>query len=104
MYDRVTGRSRGFGFVTFHDSSVVSQLVGRLLEMRGKTIEVKAAQPKQITNSPPHKTMMYPYHPTATFYAPPPPPLYYEEVVSPYGVYGYPAPMMYYPNSRDVSQ
>eukprot|EP00934_Nitzschia_sp_Nitz4_P005459 Nitzschia sp. Nitz4//scaffold13_size275219//64563//65617//NITZ4_000856-RA/size275219-augustus-gene-0.256-mRNA-1//-1//CDS//3329535960//5449//frame0 len=54
MVDRESGRSRGFGFVTFEDPSVALSLleqgnnadgIGRL-EMRGKTCEVKAAQPK----------------------------------------------------------
>jgi len=64
MYDRETQRSRGFGFVTFQDPEVANRLlnmgenskekslmpdqprVGRL-EMRGKTCEVKAAEPKE---------------------------------------------------------
>jgi len=64
MWDRETGRSRGFGFVTYDDPKVASQLlsmgqeegadpssvqepqVGRLV-MRGKTCEVKAAEPKE---------------------------------------------------------
>jgi RNA-binding protein Musashi len=60
MFDRATSRSRGFGFVTFEDPAVCMHLLsmghddgttfesrptGRL-EMRGKMIEVKSAQPK----------------------------------------------------------
>jgi hypothetical protein len=58
MYDHVTHRSRGFGFVTFEDASVCSYLlsmgheanateqsVGRI-QMRGKTVEIKSAEPK----------------------------------------------------------
>lgn len=54
MYDRETRNSRGFGFVTFADPDVSKALlqkgnhadgVGRL-NMRGKTCEVKRAEPK----------------------------------------------------------
>jgi len=59
MVDKVTNRSRGFGFVTFERSDTARHLLamgnpqellnpasGRL-EMMGKLIEVKVAQPKQ---------------------------------------------------------
>lgn len=62
MFDYETKRSRGFGFVTFQDSNVASNLlamnienkeiapgtqqVGRM-EMRGKIIEIKMAEPKE---------------------------------------------------------
>jgi len=54
MYDRETRNSRGFGFVTFDDPDVSKSLlqmgnhadgIGRL-NMRGKTCEVKRAEPK----------------------------------------------------------
>lgn len=72
MFDRETHRSRGFGFVTFQNSEVATKLlnmsvegeagdkapeesadgprVGRLV-MRGKTCEVKAAEPKEASRS-----------------------------------------------------
>jgi hypothetical protein len=79
LFDRETRKSRGFGFVTFEDAAVCHRLLqmgenaneasdedkgsndsdnvnattrrsGRL-EMRGKMIEVKAAQPKAATSS-----------------------------------------------------
>jgi len=69
MLDRETRRARGFGFVTFFDSSVCTTLLkmggdskddatprsGRSgkLEMRGKMIEIKAAQPKAGESAPP---------------------------------------------------
>lgn len=54
MFDRETNNSRGFGFVTFADPNVSKSLlqkgnhadgIGRL-NMRGKTCEVKRAEPK----------------------------------------------------------
>lgn len=58
MFDRITGRSRGFGFVTFENPAICGRLLGisheenenpdehriGLLEMRGKLIEVKSAE------------------------------------------------------------
>jgi len=47
MVDRETGRSKGFGFVTFEDASNTDQLVGRSdLILDDKAIEVKVAQPR----------------------------------------------------------
>ncbi|KIJ60450.1 hypothetical protein HYDPIDRAFT_117158 [Hydnomerulius pinastri MD-312] len=47
MVDRESGRSKGFGFVTFEDSNNSEQFVGKLgLVLDDKQIEVKAAQPR----------------------------------------------------------
>ncbi|CAK5262628.1 unnamed protein product [Mycena citricolor] len=47
MVDRDTGRSKGFGFVTFEDATNSDQLVGKIgLVLDEKEIEVKAAQPR----------------------------------------------------------
>uniref|UniRef100_A0A0W0G355 RRM domain-containing protein n=1 Tax=Moniliophthora roreri TaxID=221103 RepID=A0A0W0G355_MONRR len=46
MVDRDTGRSKGFGFVTFEDATNTDQLVGKALTLDEKQIEVKAAQPR----------------------------------------------------------
>lgn len=49
MQDHKTGRSRGFGFVTFDSEEVVDNILsqGRLLELSGKQVEVKIAEPKR---------------------------------------------------------
>ena len=46
--DRDSGRSRGFGFVTFHDDSVANQAMNELdgTELDGRTIKVNEAQDK----------------------------------------------------------
>ncbi|KAG2076476.1 RNA-binding domain-containing protein [Suillus decipiens] len=47
MVDRESGRSKGFGFVTFEDSNNSDEFVGKLgLMLDDKQIEVKAAQPR----------------------------------------------------------
>ncbi|KAF9019630.1 hypothetical protein BDZ89DRAFT_1139184 [Hymenopellis radicata] len=46
MLDRESGRSKGFGFVTFEDATNTDQLVGKHLMMDDKQIEVKLAQPR----------------------------------------------------------
>ncbi|KAJ3369447.1 hypothetical protein HDU91_007237 [Kappamyces sp. JEL0680] len=50
MMDRVSGRSRGFGFVTFDDYSAIDALLDaqrrEYLRMRGKKIEIKPATPR----------------------------------------------------------
>ncbi|KAK7061327.1 hypothetical protein R3P38DRAFT_2828878 [Favolaschia claudopus] len=47
MVDRESGRSKGFGFVTFEDATNADQLVGKLgLTIDDKEIEVKMAQPR----------------------------------------------------------
>ncbi|KAJ7951610.1 Heterogeneous nuclear ribonucleoprotein 1 [Quillaja saponaria] len=48
MLDRTTGRSRGFGFVTFESESSVKKVfsMGKIHELGGKQVEVKRAEPK----------------------------------------------------------
>ncbi|KZT51400.1 RNA-binding domain-containing protein [Calocera cornea HHB12733] len=47
MVDRESGRSKGFGFVTFEDGQGAETLVGQgILSIDGKPIEVKLAQPR----------------------------------------------------------
>jgi RNA-binding protein Musashi len=46
MMDKDTGRPRGFGFVTFDSEAAVDRTLERPLEILGKFIEVKKAQPR----------------------------------------------------------
>ena len=50
--DRDTGRSRGFGFVTFEDDEAANKAVAALngTELDGRTIRVDVAQAKQRSN------------------------------------------------------
>ena len=46
MIDKDTGRPRGFGFVTFDSEAAVEATLSGPLEILGKPIEVKKAQPR----------------------------------------------------------
>lgn len=46
MMDKDTGRPRGFGFVTFEGEAAVEACLAQPLEILGKPIEVKRAQPR----------------------------------------------------------
>jgi RNA-binding protein Musashi len=46
MIDKDTGRPRGFGFVTFDSEAAVDACLQQPLEILGKPIEVKKAQPR----------------------------------------------------------
>lgn len=46
MMDKDTGRPRGFGFVTFESEAGVDACINVPLEIHGKPIEVKKAQPR----------------------------------------------------------
>ncbi|KAH7415847.1 hypothetical protein KP509_14G063200 [Ceratopteris richardii] len=51
MLEHGTGRSRGFGFITFDSEQAVDDLLsrGRTLEIGGKQVEIKKAEPKKST-------------------------------------------------------
>ena len=51
MFDRHTQRSRGFGFVTFQEDSVVHRIMRSTHEINGKIVEVKRAEPKESRNN-----------------------------------------------------
>ncbi|BAF08236.1 uncharacterized protein [Oryza sativa Japonica Group] len=49
MLDHSTGRSRGFGFVTFESEDSVERVIseGRMRDLGGKQVEIKKAEPKK---------------------------------------------------------
>ncbi|KAL2650965.1 hypothetical protein R1flu_019093 [Riccia fluitans] len=51
MQDHSTGRSRGFGFVTFDSEQTVEDILaqGKMHELGGKQVEIKKAEPKRTT-------------------------------------------------------
>lgn len=76
MKDRVTGRSRGFGFVSFSDDDAVERALAVPHSFSGKPVEVKVAEPKRATAVPLVPTPQAPasaysaYAPTPLYYAP----------------------------------
>ncbi|KAL6774559.1 hypothetical protein ACKKBG_A25475 [Auxenochlorella protothecoides x Auxenochlorella symbiontica] len=122
MQDHMSGRSRGFGFVTFAEDVSAERVfaAGAMHELRGKRVEVKPATPKGSGVATPAapaparipRPIIYPSHqgpfpfvtghPTASYA---------------YGVYGYPPPgtphmlpagsaygMQYHPNPYVMMQ
>ena len=63
MYDRVTTRSRGFGFITFEDPQICQRLIQmkRILMRSDKFVEIKEAQPRETTT---HANLTYTLHNT----------------------------------------
>jgi len=57
MTDRESGRSRGFGFVTYEDESVVDKILKMGHTIHGKPVEVKRAEPKKQEHPQPVQIM-----------------------------------------------
>jgi len=53
MTDRESGRSRGFGFVTFEEENVAAQVLKISHTIQGKPVEVKQAEPKNTPTTQP---------------------------------------------------
>jgi len=47
MFDRNSGVSRGFGFITFEREDVVENVLKSEHELRGKIVEIKRAEPRE---------------------------------------------------------
>ncbi|XP_038986337.1 heterogeneous nuclear ribonucleoprotein 1-like [Phoenix dactylifera] len=54
MLDHSTGRSRGFGFVTFENEEAVEKIIseGRMHDLGGKQVEIKRAEPRKAGGDP----------------------------------------------------
>ena len=65
MREKLTGNSRGFGFVTFVDSAAVDQVLSSEIEIEGRKVDCKAAVPKDsvgaVRSCPPYSVL--PCHP-----------------------------------------
>nr|GME09347.1 heterogeneous nuclear ribonucleoprotein 1-like [Ipomoea batatas] len=60
MLDHNTGRSRGFGFVSFDNEDAVEKVLcdGRMHELSGKQVEIKRAEPKRAGIDHPSESRM----------------------------------------------
>ncbi|MFS7942492.1 putative RNA recognition motif domain, nucleotide-binding alpha-beta plait domain superfamily [Helianthus anomalus] len=56
MKDRLTGRPRGFGFITYADPSVVDIVIAETHVISGKQVEIKRMIPKGSAESNDFKT------------------------------------------------
>jgi len=82
MTERESGRSRGFGFVTFQDDETMEKVLATQHTIQGKPVEVKRAEPKKV-EKPQQRPIILPV------------PAYFSPS-------GYPYPLAYAPNSSGV--
>ncbi|XP_075476893.1 heterogeneous nuclear ribonucleoprotein 1-like isoform X2 [Primulina tabacum] len=53
MYDHITQRPRGFGFITYDSEDAVDRVLHKTFhELNGKMVEVKRAVPKELSHGP----------------------------------------------------
>lgn len=64
MTERESGRSRGFGFVTFHEDDAVEKVLAKTHSIQGKPVEVKRAEPKKVERTRPIILPVPAYFPT----------------------------------------
>jgi len=53
MTDRESGRSRGFGFVTYEEEKIAEKVLKTVHTIHGKPVEVKRAEPKKVEQPQP---------------------------------------------------
>lgn len=69
MTERESGRSRGFGFVTFHEDEAVEKVLAKQHSIQGKPVEVKRAEPKKVERARPIILPVPAYFPTPAGYS-----------------------------------
>jgi len=69
MTERESGRSRGFGFVTFHEDEAVEKVLAKTHSIQGKPVEVKRAEPKKVERTRPIILPVPAYFPTPAGYS-----------------------------------
>jgi len=67
MTERESGRSRGFGFVTFQDEATLETVLATQHNIQGKPVEVKRAEPKKVEKQPRPIILPVPYFPSGGY-------------------------------------
>jgi len=67
MTERESGRSRGFGFVTFQDEATLETVLATQHNIQGKPVEVKRAEPKKVEKQPRPIILPVPYFPSSGY-------------------------------------
>jgi len=100
MTDRESGRSRGFGFVTYEDEKMADKVLNKVHTIHGKPVEVKRAEPKKMEQSPPVHIMHVNSVPASAVYVPHAYP-YPTGVYGPQAVYAHAHPHVAAPMAYD---